>query len=102
MRTIPVLLLGAALSVNAFAATPTPTPSTTPPSSSAQAPVHTIGTVSKIDTTAKSITITGTDGKPMTYSLGTMNLDSSIKVGSKVDIAHAPNSMTATSVTMSK
>jgi len=105
IRPLSILALFSMLSVNAFAAPgdPTPTPST--PSSSSpgsQAPVHTMGTVSKIDTASKSITITTSDGKPETYSLGSTTLEKSITVGSKVDVTHAPNSMTAMSVTAQK
>jgi len=105
IRTLTILALSSLMSVGAFAApgdppTPTSTPSTSTPSS--QAPVHTVGTVSKIDTAAKSITITQSDGKPMTFMLGSMTLDKSIAVGSKVEIVHAPNSSTVTAVTLSK
>jgi len=106
-RSLSILALFSMLSVNAFAAPgdPTPTPSTSTPSTStpsSQAPVHTMGTVSKIDTASKTITVTASDGKPMTFSLGNTALDKSIVVGSKVDVTHAPNSMTVTSVTMQK
>jgi Cu/Ag efflux protein CusF len=105
IRPLSILALFSMLSVNAFAAEPATPPSSppttaTPPSS--QAPVHTMGTVSKIDTASKSITITTSEGKPETYSLGTTTLEKTITVGAKVDVAHAPNSMTATSVTIQK
>jgi len=109
IRSLTILTLGSLLSVNALAAdpggqspTPSPAPVTTPSTSTPSSTVHTMGTVTKIDTAAKAITVTGTDGKPVTYTLGSLTLDKSIVVGSKVDIAHAPNSMAATSVTMAK
>jgi hypothetical protein len=100
---ISTLILASFLSAPAFAGTtapPAPAPATTAPSTAAVQ--HTMGTVTKIDTTAKTLAITGTDTKPYTFTLGTLTLDKAIVVGSKVDVSHAANSTVATAVTVSK